>query len=244
MKRTGLPYDMGEMDEIKNNGAIVDMSDINFPGIPTEKIQRTTFIFFRNTGFDVKLDFSKCSYKDKEAFLLAYLNENIDVKQSEFATSYTKILNYAAGNNINTDCILTDQEIVEFIKSNSELVTTLLQFSISLPVFAMFYFSLNAEVYDLSDFKKTDNTINDNFLHVITTEGFISLLDNEVNVEPLFYNKLFTFENEKLLAAVQTLPFFSILYGLCMEESEMWEKMIKESDGIINGSDNEVYGGE
>ena len=236
MIKTGLPYNMGDMDEIKNNGAIVDMSDIQFPNITADKNQRTTFIFFRNTGFDVKLDFSSCSFEEKEAFLLAYLTENIDVKQSEFVKSYIKILNRAVGNDINVECILTDVEIEQFVKKNYAFITSILKFINSLPVFAMFYFSLNGEVYDMEDFEKTDeNIINDNFYYVISADEAITLFDHELQIPPMFYNQLFTFENEKLFHAVQKLPFFSILHGLCTTDTSEWETVIQNSNSLING---------
>lgn len=233
MIKTGLPYNMSEMEEIKNNGAIVDMSDIKFPGIPKDKIQRTAFIFFRNTGFNVKLDFSKCTFEEKEAFLIAYLTENLDVKPSEFATSYIKIFNRLIGNDINIECILLDEEIDQFIKNHEELLSKLFQFINSLPVFALFYFSLNDKAYTLSDIERSDeNIINDNFYYIISRDEFISIFDNDAGVAPLFYTQLFTFENTKLLQAVQSLPFFSILHGLSTLDSATWEEMIDASESF------------
>jgi hypothetical protein len=234
MRRTGLPYDMSQMDDIKNNGAIVDMSDIKFPGIPVEKIPRTAFIFFRNTGFDVKLDFSKCSFEQKELFLTDYLVYNIDVKLSEFATSYVKILNRFIGNDIDVECILTNEEIDLFIENHNKDIHTLLQFFMSLPIFTMFYFSLNGEGYSLDDIEKTDQDfINDNLYHIIETDGFVVLYDNELEIQPLFYEKLFTFDNPKLLQAVEKLPFFSILHGLCTKDPAEWESMLRDSNQLI-----------
>ena len=55
------------MNEIKEKGAIVDMSNINYPGINSEDNVRISYIYLRNTNFDVDLDFSKCEYSFKEA---------------------------------------------------------------------------------------------------------------------------------------------------------------------------------
>lgn len=233
VKRTGLPYDMNVMEEIKENGAIVDMSDIKFPGIPADKVQRTTFIFFRNTGFDVKLDFSNCSFEEKEQFLIAYLLERIDVKQTEFATSYVKILNRAVGNDIDVECIMTNEEIDRFIENYKDDISDFLQFAVSLPLFAMYYFSLNNQAYDMSEFEHTDDDkFSDNFYHIISTDGFIALFDHDITLPPLFYDKLFTFENHKLLEAIQNLPFFAILHGLCTTSTEDWEAMLKTSNEL------------
>lgn len=235
MIKTGLPYDMGSMDEIKNNGALVDMSDINFPGIPDDKIQRTTFIFLRNTGFNVTLDFSNCDYTLKEKFLLSYLNEDIDVKENEFASTYVKIFNKMVDNNIDIESILSDDEINLFIDRNKDFINKLLRFIISLPIFAMFYFSLNDKAYTLDDIEKTDdNVINENFYHIISNEKLVSVFDNSLNISPMFYNTIFRLENEKLFHSVEKLPFFSILHGLSTLPEDEWKNMLKTFDEFEN----------
>ena len=36
MIKTGLPYKFDEMQQIQNEGAVVDMSDINYPSVSKE----------------------------------------------------------------------------------------------------------------------------------------------------------------------------------------------------------------
>ena len=59
MIQTGLPYTPELMKDISEQGAIVDMSSINFPeGV--ENSTRTVFIYLRNTGFkNIVLDLLK-----------------------------------------------------------------------------------------------------------------------------------------------------------------------------------------
>lgn len=244
MLTTGLPYDMGSMDEIKNDGAIVDMSNINFPGIPEERIYKTTFIFLRNTGFNVILDFSKCDFDRKEKFLLAYLNENIDVVQNEFAITYVSILNRMIGSPTIFECILTLEEIDTFIERNKELLSKVLSFMMSLPIFALYYFSLNNEAYTVDDIEKCDDDlISSNIYHIVSTPEYVSLFGMELNDivgkydfnGPKFYTKIFTGENIDLLTAVEKLPFFSILHGLCNLNSEDWNGFLENFESFKNG---------
>ena len=64
---TGLPYDFSQMTLIAENGAIIDLSNINYPGITQEENIRTTYIYLRNTGYEnIDLDFSKNDFDFKE----------------------------------------------------------------------------------------------------------------------------------------------------------------------------------
>jgi hypothetical protein len=233
---TGLPYSMTDMDDIKNNGAIVDMSNIHFPNIEESKVVRTTLLFLRNTGFDVKLDFSKCSYQVKEDFLLQYLKINIDINQNELVSSYIKIFNKMIGNELAAECILTDDEIQQFILNNSSMLAEVFQFIKSLPIFAMYYFSLDNEVYTLDDIEKHDEfNINNNFYNIISHPDLVSVFDNEVELAPLFYTNIFSYDNKKLLEAMQHLPFFSILYGLCTKSTDEWNGVLEDYRELENG---------
>jgi hypothetical protein len=231
---TGLPYDMSALDKIREGETVVDMSDIKFPNVEAEQQKKVSFIFLRNTSFDVKLDFSKCSFEDKEAFLLLYLTEDIDVKYKEFAFSYIKILNSFINNDFDMECILTEQEIQQFIKNNHEFVLKIFKLIKSLPVYAMFYFVLNNQAYTLEDFKKTDDeTIKTNFVHLITSDGFMLLFDCDVEETPMFYTKLFTVDNEELLAAIKQLPFFEILYGLANVSGDKWNSVMSDANALL-----------
>ena len=87
MLRTKIPYQIERIEEIRECGAVVDVSNPIFPGIEQDKQLRTTLVFLRNTGFDVELDFSGCSYEEKRDYLLLYLKDKIDVKYKEFSNT-------------------------------------------------------------------------------------------------------------------------------------------------------------
>ena len=104
----------------------------------------------------------------------------------------------------------------------------------------MFCSALNGKAYDMDEFEKTDNEISSNFNYIIKSDGFVSLFDNKIDIEPVFYEKLFTYENRDLLLSIHYLPFFEVLHGLCTENTEAWEKMFKASDELGANIDLEV----
>lgn len=231
MLKTGLPYNMDNMNYIKENGAIVDMSNINFPGIDKKNNAKTSFIFLRNTGFNVILDYSSCTYEEKENFIISYITETIKCDRPELVSTYTKILNKLVGIHVDIECILSDEEIDKFIKNNNEFIVELIRFVKSLPLFALKCFALNDMIYSLDDFETTDaEPFSDNIYSIINNDTILSFFDGESsNIEPKIYNKLFNYENTNLLETViLKLPFFGLLYGLSTKNNSNWEKIIEE----------------
>lgn len=110
MIKTSLPYKIEEMELIQNNGAIVDMSNLNFVG-SGKASEKTSLVFLKNTGFNVTLDFSGCSYEDKAEYLKLYLTEDLSVCNHEFSSTWVKILNSCLGIGIEKYSLFTDRLI-------------------------------------------------------------------------------------------------------------------------------------
>ena len=213
MLRTRIPYDIEKIEKIRDCGAIVDVSAPEFPGIEKDKQLRTTLVFLRNTGFDVKLDFSECTYEEKRTYLLLYLQEKIEIKYKEFSDTWTNIILQSLGFENNRSSILTKEEQSLFIKENNEYISHVVSFLYSLTLYAMYRYSLNGHAYNMEGFRKTDaEDISRNICSVLEAPEIILVysLDNE----PVFFSKIFTVENNKLFDAIQKLPFMSLLYGL------------------------------
>ena len=233
MIKTSLPYKIEEMELIQNDGAIVDMSNLNFIGIPEELQKKTSLVFLKNTGFDVTLDFSGCSYEDKAEYLKLYLTEDLSVCNHEFSSTWVKILNSCLGIGIEKYSFLTDEEIKRFKDENIEFLTEIHQLVISLPLYAMYRFLLNDEVYNMSEFKKTDkNLIKCNLHKLIEHDEFLFLYGVPVDIEPLFYTQIFTVENNDLFDAIQKLPFMDVLYGLGATSKDEWKNFAKEVESF------------
>lgn len=213
MLKTRIPYDIEKIEEIRDHGAIVDVSSPNFPGIEKDKQLRTTLVFLRNTGFNVELDFSKCTYEEKREYLLLYLQEKIEIKNKEFSDTWVKILMEYIGIESDKPCFLNEEELTTFISENSEYISHVVNFIYSLVLYAMKRYSLEDKAYSFEDFETSDtDDISDNICQIIKVPEIIMIYSTDNT--PVFYNKVFTIENNKLFDAIQRLPFISLLFGL------------------------------
>ena len=127
MIKTGLPYDFETMQQIMQEGAIVDVTNISYPSIPKEDNVKTSLIYLRNTNFDnVHLDFQKADYNLKSEFLNCYFSGgSFPCKLKELSDTILhaifKILNI--DNKLET--ILTEQEETLYINSHKEQLNEL-----------------------------------------------------------------------------------------------------------------------
>jgi len=123
MIRTTLPYKFEDMVEIGDNGAIVDMSVLNFDNIVKEKQVKAAYIFLRNTSFkNIRLDFSNCDYEMKCQYLMTYIHSDIFVKNSELAEELSNIMldYHNIADETRHDGIFTEEERARFISDNLE----------------------------------------------------------------------------------------------------------------------------
>lgn len=203
MIHTGLPYRMEEITEIAQNGAVVNMDSLSFPTIPEDKQISTAFIFLRNTGFPlVSLDFSRCSYEKKEAYLQEYLETDMLVKYEEFSDTVIAVLDSLFFQNTgNMESFLVSEECQKFISRNKKLLLKLLQFLASVPVYALYRLKLNGEAYSLSDIPETEVKIGINYLNLLSYEDMQYIMFH-TGLEPLFYTKIFTEDNNELFSAL------------------------------------------
>lgn len=233
--KTGLPYKIEEMDKINEVGAHIDMSNIDFPGVSDDEIYKITFIYLRNTGFtNIYLDFSKCDYERKSKFLKTYLENEIELDQFELINSYIVILNRMQNNDItDIDCILNSEEINKFIDEYKDTLNDILNLIMSLPIFALFYFSLNNKAYTLDDIEKEtfNEKLNINNIYYLIEKPEIMTLYLEKNmISPKFYENLFKIENIRLFKIVEKLPFFPILNILSTVKSDIWDDLENDFD--------------
>lgn len=233
MLKTGLPYDIDLMNNIAEHGAIVDMSSLKFPGIDKDKQIYTALIFLKNTGFDVTLDFSQCSFKEKEEYLLLYLQKDVSIKNPEFAKTWIEILLTELTLEIEMQGFLAPEEIKLFIKRNQDsYISNIKSFIASLPVYAMYRYYLNDKAYTLNDIKHSDySQISNNICKLFAMyPEEIMFIFSTIEKEPVFYEKLFTVENNELFDSLQNLPFFQLLYGLTIKDKEEWKQILMLSE--------------
>lgn len=216
-----LPFPVDEMNTVKEQGALVDMSKPQFPG-NMDKF-RTTLIYLRNTGFtNIDLNFSSCSTEDKFNYLLAYFNNDINVKNKEFVNTWIDVL---LSNTDDLQGFLTKEEIELFIKENSDLVNEIKRFAVSIPLYIMDRFK-HEGIYSMDEFKpyETDK-IKCNINNIIRHPEFILIADD--TIEPVFYTKQFTHDNNKLFDAAQSLLYFPVLNALATDEQNICKQILE-----------------
>lgn len=230
MIHTGLPYDMDILGNIDNEGAVVDMSNLNYPGIQKEDNVRVSYIYLRNTAFNnVTLDFNQTSYEFKRDFLLFYINGDIFYEIESCTNTWIKILGLYNQQDFPIDTIFTQEELYQFIKENLTEITKLNNIIASLPVYLFLRLNIeDPENFNFNDIETDDTTIcNDNIIFIIKNQ-FFNFLYESLNADtPKIYSKLFTETNNLLFETImQYTPFGILLYGMNQPD---WSKFV---DGL------------
>ena len=234
MIKTGLPYDFDIMNQIDEEGALVDMSNIDYPGIDAKDIVRTTFIYLRNTGYsNVKLDFSSVDYKLKEEFICFYLLGDIEYNINDISSTIMKLLAKYKNINLEMDTILTSEEEDMFIENNKNILEELNTFAYSLPLYSISRLDVEDFEFTYDDITHTDFVFNSNVCSVIENPAWNILYELEPTQEPKFYTKMFNMDNNKLFETImKCTPFSVLLYGMANpEEWKLFSNLIKEYMG-------------
>lgn len=234
MLKTGLPYDIDDLEEISNNGAIVNLDNINFNGIDKDQLIKTIYIYLRNTGFDnITLNFANTEYSFKEEFLKYYLMGNIEYEIQECNETWMKILGLYYNMDFPINSILTKDEIYIFIKNNEDYIHEITQFLCSLPIFPISKLNLeNDEKLDLNMEKCDELICNNSVIGIIKNIFFMDLFLVMDFKEPVYYTKIFTEENNDLFEAIlKYTPFTALLYGMCQDN---WDNFLTALEDHIN----------
>ena len=205
MINTGLPYDIKQMSMIAQEGAIVDMNNINFPGIDESNQVRTAFIFMRNTGFNVKLDWSNCTDERQYSILKEYITSDIKWHSDDMCDMWCEMLNdYITG--LDTYCAWQGKA--------DGLIDETMSLLASLPIYIMYRHELNGTVFNLDDIEKKESSkIGANYISLLKNSGVDDLIIfacGAPKIQPKFWTELFTDDNNDLMSAL-----FESKSGIC-----------------------------
>ena len=233
-----IPDTLSTTDEL-----VIDMSNLGFD-CDISKKKFYAFIFIRNTGIKAELDFEKCSYEDKEEYLLMFMKSDIEVKCPILASTWIEIISFD-DSEIYLPSILNKDEIKKFIDNNGEFVNNLKQFINSLPIYAMYKFNKVSDIdISMDEFESTDNDEIKlaNFYQLTEFDRFILLLDDNPsdNHKPILYTKMFDNpENEyNFMHIMERLPYFNLL-NILFSDNESQNNAIKNiNESLKGGNDN------
>lgn len=219
MKHYSLPLDIQSMKAINNEQDSIDMADLHFKG-DTIKQKRSAFLFIRNTNLSATLDFSNCSYEDKEEYLMMFMGGDIEVKCGILASTWMEILmhNHSDDVPIILPCILSRDEIGQFIRSNKDFIGEIMNFIYSLPVYAIqvyWYMSKdNTGAFDTSEFPKSDydGICAGNFCQLIQFDDFMMIITPPGDFVPTYYSKYFNLRDNLTMATIlEDLPYLNLI---------------------------------
>lgn len=232
--RTGVPYKPEEMAKIYEEGAIVDLSKINFPTCNTLKENmHALFVYLRNTGYNVDFDFTEMSYEQKVALLKEYLDTNIEFNIPVLNTTWLSVLYACLGERIkDMESILNDLELVTMQAAEFKYIENIWKFLVSLPLYLIK--RLDLETFD-STAEKTDEDFNlVNFYGIIAQPEIDDLIMKGAgDIPPRDYEKIFTVDNTKLFESLNGCSFTTFIQGLVNSDDKEFQDFIKE-----------LYGGE
>ena len=216
---TGLPYDINLMIErIQNEGAIVDVSQINFPNITSIDQQvRTTLIYLRNTNFpNTTLDFSHVAQDQFQYWLKGYITSDITFSVPELNEMWLHVLGYYLSGTNNCDYI-TNETLDKFIEDNRQLVDQLIDFYNSLLLYVLKRLT-DENVIDFSDVKHQSEVLfSANAYNLLQLTNFSDLTDS-IEREPVFFDNLFTETNNDLFELIgEHTPYTALLYGMSQD---------------------------
>ena len=234
MIQTGLPYIPELMKDISEQGAIVDMSSINFPeGV--ENSTRTVFIYLRNTGFkNIVLDFTKCSYEQKQSYLIEYINTDI-INEIPILTYTWKQILLCRDTNVQVyQSILNEEETKEFVKSFENLINDLISFYLSTPLFILSRIKgdndkalLSMEGIEITDYKPG----NENLYYLIEPEFINALsLTYKDNIPAKFYSQYFKIDNNALFDRLTQTDFYALINTMVTCKPEEFKEILDEME--------------
>lgn len=223
---TNIPFkNSDEIKEANERGVILDASKIDFSSLGMNNA-KTTLVYLRNTNVDAIIDFTNVDYDVKEEYLLTYISKDVvNYYSSDLSYTWIDLMLYNQG--IEMPSIMTNDERNKFVSKHKDVLDKLTNFIISLPLYAMSRFKLEEiegkDLFDWSDVEFTDNELEfgENINNIIRNPNIEYMFELPLD-DYKFYKKYFTFENNDLFDAMQTLPFMATLMGFATINNNEW----------------------
>ena len=219
MIKTSLPYDIAMMSTIAQEGAIVDMSRINFPGIAQEEQIRTAFIFMRNTGFNVTLDFSNCTKEQKDAILKEYITTDIEWYSEDICNLWLDMIeDYIQGKKT----------------ANDDLAEESVNLLASLPIYIFYRHELNNVAFSIDDIERKKNSLlGANYLSLLKAEDVSHFILIACSLDkPYFWEEIFKEDNNKLMEILvnSKAGICQLMHAFCTETPDEFSEDMEKID--------------
>lgn len=208
MQTYSLPIDLEQVD--LNSEFKIDMSDLNFD-VDSQDQKHAAFVFFRNSGLNQELDFSNCSYEDKDEYLMLFMQTNLDIHAPILASTWMEILSAKDGGGIYLPTILSADEIKQFREDHKLFLDEMYCIINSLPVYAMYTSDMNGKLFNVDEIPSSDfdGIKLANFSKLVDFDSFILLIDGSTPSK--FYRKLFLPKEFYINQIMSKLPYGNML---------------------------------
>lgn len=229
---SGLPYGKDDIEKAYLEGAHVDLSNLNFPTCGTlDENSKAALVYLRNTDYKVELHFEGMTFEQKASFLKTYMDSTIVYDIPELNSTMIQVLFACAGiTRKDITSVMNELELISFVSKEFEFCFKYWQLIASLPYFAIYRISNDdgiAEELETGKVPSTDEVVpTKTLIRVMKLPEFDGLYEYATQIEPKFYNKLFTVENTELFEGMLHLSFMTVLTGMVSSTEDEWKSFI------------------
>lgn len=227
--KTKIPFNIAELQNIQQNGAIVNALDINFQHINSNKQIDTTLIYIQNTKTDVTFVFNQNSFFQKQQFLIKYMTLHYIFNSAQFIDTWLTILFYLENKQIIfKQNILSNDQILLFLNRNKALCQNLLTVILSLPYFYIKALQRQKCIYNYLQ-KDEQTFFNNNIIYFLKYQQIIDLYDIDLTLyKSKDYIKIFNIYNIDLFNAISQNEIFGcIIYGM-LNNKQLINKLLNK----------------
>lgn len=218
MNSLSIPIKLEDAEHYLGKEIEVDFSKIEFGNISKEKQLNTAFLYFRNTGFDFKPDFSNCTNEQIANILKVYLTTEYDVPNKYFQLLWLKLVLHKVDVDVN-DGILSYSQTAYISEMLSSLVDELMTFILSLPIYAVLLLAKDEKYADSKNFDESCySEFGINLYNILQDEQLEEVLQilqiESPETKTKFYRNYFKKDNLGLVEAVKNIHQFGLLYEI------------------------------
>ena len=218
MSSLQIPVKIEDVESILDKEFDADFSNVAFDTISKEKQLDTAFLYFRNTGFKFKPDFTKCSDEKIAEVLKTYITTEYDVPNKYLQLLWLTLVLSKVNATIDNS-ILTQQQIVHIADILKDLVDELSSFIVSLPIFGLMLLAKDRKYVDDGSFARSNfSEFNTNLYNILNDEMLEDVLQAlqtaNIDAKAKFYNIYFQQDNVQLVGAVKNIQQFGLLYEI------------------------------
>lgn len=218
MSSLQIPVKIEDVESILDTEFEADFSQVSFDNISKEKQLDTAFLYFRNTGFSFKPDFSKCTDQQIADVLKTYITTEYDVPNKYLQLLWIKLVLHKANADVEDDILSAEQtnNVAEILK---DLVDELASFILSLPVYGLVLLAKDGKYVDDGSFDRSNfSEFKTNLYNILKDEAIEETLQilqiEDVGIKAKFYNIYFQKDNAALSEVMKNIQQFGLLYEI------------------------------